>query len=82
MKNVIIISLLIVGCLIAAFSFTLTSNKGQNYYYAFSEKILLLPKEKTIIVKYFDGFDKTTEEMFLKKFSPEINLKWRNNKIA
>lgn len=82
MKKVIIITLLIVSCLIAAFSFALTSNKDQNYYYAFDEKILLLPKEKVFILRYFDGFDKTSEEMFIKQISPEISLKWRNNEIA
>ena len=34
------------------------------------------------MVKYTADFDKKGEELFLKNFSPEVKIKWRNFDIA
>lgn len=62
----------------------LTSNRSQNnkFYYAFDEKIYLMPEENKMMVKYNDGFNRNSESLFLTNFSSDIGIKWRNNTMA
>jgi subtilisin family serine protease len=62
----------------------LTSNRSQNnkFYYAFDEKIYLIPEENKMMVRYNDGFNRNSESLFLSNFSSDIGIKWRNNTMA
>lgn len=72
-----------VVCYFLVFVFmSTTSSNNKKFYYAFEEKIYLIPKENTVLVKYFDEFDKKNEEQFLTNFSSDINIKWRNDKMV
>lgn len=35
-----------------------------------------------MLVKFADGFDKKSEELFLTNLLPDIEIKWRNNSMA
>lgn len=70
---------------IVFFIVVLASSRSINdkkFYYAFDEKIYLIPVENKMLVRYTDGFDKNKEELFLTSFSSNLGIKWRNNTMV
>lgn len=49
----------------------------KKFYYASSgDKIYLIPVENTLIVKYVEGVEQNSEEMFLNNSSPGVSVIW------
>jgi len=68
---------------IAGFLFFLLNSamptEDSKYYYAFEEKIPLIPKENTLLIKYVNGFNKTEAKEFLKaEISSGFKEKWHS----
>lgn len=81
MKKIYSILLFVLCCFLVVV-FTSTNYSDKKFYYAFDEKIYLIPKENEMLVKFTDGFDKKSEELFLTNLLPDIEIKWRNNSMA
>ena len=68
--------------IIAGFSFMLLSSAAteeEKYYYAFGDKVPLITKENTLLVKFADGADKTKAEELIKTgISSGYKEKWHN----
>ena len=82
MKKNYLIFLFAVCSILAVIFTSLTNYDNKNFYYAFDEKIYLVPVENKLLVKYVDVFDKKNEELFLTNFLFDTGIKWRNNTIV
>ena len=82
MKKVYSISLLILCCFLIVVLASYRSINDKKFYYAFDEKIYLIPVENKMLVRYADGFDKNKEQLFLTNFSSNMAIKWRNNTMV
>ncbi len=72
--------------IIAGFSFMLLSSattEEEKYYYAFGDKVPLITKENTLLVKFADGVDKAKAEEIIKTgiFSG-YKEKWHNDQTV
>jgi len=83
MKKTYFISLLGLSVLFILILTSTTSYKSKKkFYYAFDEKIYLIPNKNKILVKYVKTLDKAKEEIFLSNLSKNIRINWRNNFFA
>lgn len=82
MKKVYTISLFVLCCFLIVVLASSRSINDKKFYYAFDEKIYLIPAENKMLVRYIDGFDKNKEELFLTNFSSNMGIKWRNNTMV
>lgn len=57
-------------------------NPEKKFYYAIGEKIYLIPKENTLIVKYVEGVDQNSEETFVNNSSPGVSVVWIDLRTA
>jgi hypothetical protein len=57
-------------------------SQEKKFYYAFDKKIYLIPKNNTLIVKYIEGIDENNEEIYLKNYSPDVNVAWIHSLVA
>ena len=57
-------------------------DQSDKFYYSFDKKIYLFPKENTLLVKYIDGIDKTTEENYLINNSAGVEIEWIDSLIV
>ncbi len=81
MKKLAVFLLLVISYLVVAFSFGFSTSQDRKFYYAYDEKIPLYPKERTIIAKYKEDFDKTFEELSLQQLSSENSIRWRTGNL-
>jgi hypothetical protein len=77
MKRVFLLLIIIAG-----FSFMHLSSAAteeEKYYYAFEERVPLVEKENTLLVKFADGVDKTKARELIKiGISSGYKEKWHN----
>ena len=79
MKRNIFTCILITGILLLS---TSLNYEGGKYYYAFDEKVPLIAKTNTVLVKYVDGIEKAKAIEAIKSFSTDINIKWHDSLTA
>ena len=82
MKKVYPIFLYVLCCFLIVVLASSRSINDKKFYYAFDEKIYLIPAENKMLVRYTDGFDRNKEELFLTNFSSNLGIKWRNNTMV
>ena len=58
------------------------TNNENKYYYAFSNKVIVVPQKSRILVKYSEGIDKSKTEQELKKIEPGLKVVWRTQQVA
>lgn len=76
MKRNIFTCLLIMGILLLSTSLNYEEGK---YYYAFDEKVPLIAKTNTVLVKYVDGIERTKAIESIKSISTDFNIKWHDS---
>lgn len=54
----------------------------ERFYYAFDEKVPLIAKSKTILVKYVEGTGKTEIEKSVSRFTRDYTIKWHDTLTA
>lgn len=82
MKKILILSICIVGISIISVLTSFKSDQDKKeFYYSRDKKIFLIPKENTLLVKYNKGFNKDSEEVYLKQASSDIILKWHGSRL-
>jgi len=54
----------------------------ERFYYAFDEKVPLIPKPNTILVKYVEGTGKTEIEKSVSRFTQDYTIKWHGTLTA
>ena len=79
MKRNIFTCVLITGILLLSTSLNYEEGK---YYYAFDEKVPLITKTNTVLVKYVDGIERTRAIELIKSFSTDFNIKWHDSVTA
>ncbi|MBW6481141.1 MAG: hypothetical protein K0B37_17060 [Bacteroidales bacterium] len=57
-------------------------NAEERFYYAFDEKVPLIIKPNTILVKYIEGTRKTEIEKSVSRFTKNYTIKWHGTLIA
>ncbi len=58
------------------------TNNNEIFYYAFNEKVSLVPKTNALLVKYADGTEKTDAEKLVRRFSEDLKINWYNSSSA
>ena len=58
------------------------TNAEERFYYAFDEKVPLIIKPNTILVKYIEGTRKTEIEKSVSRFTKNYTIKWHGTLIA
>jgi len=80
MKKIYFIYLLMMSILIL-FLTSLTFEE-EKYYYAFDQKILLVAKPNTVLVKYTDVAQQSKSLEALEKLYPNLKIKWHSPSIV
>ncbi|WP_423126507.1 S8 family serine peptidase [Gaoshiqia sp. Z1-71] len=79
MKN-FYITLITIGLLF--FMSVSMTGKNEKFYYAFNEKVSLIPKTDALLVKYAEGTEKIEAEKLIKGLSVDFKINWHNSLTA
>jgi len=77
-KFKIVITIIIIGILIIIYSFN-ESSTNDKFYYAYNEKILLLPSENKIVIRYNNSKNKVFKTLELPVFIEEKQIEWQDD---
>ena len=67
---------------VALFFYGFIAGSPEKFYYAFDEKIYLIPKKNTLLVKYTELTNKQDIEQHLESLSPDAKVNWRNSHVV
>lgn len=80
MKAHILICIIIAGAVLTALTSLIINNK--KYYYAFDQKVELIEKPNTLLIKYNREVEKDKKEKNIKELSSGTIVKWHGSQIA
>ena len=77
-KLKIVIAIIIIGILIIIYSFK-ESNTTDKFYYAYNEKIFLIPSKNKIVIRYNNSKRKEFKNLSLPIFIEEKQIEWQDD---